>query len=309
MELYIEKKFLNNFSKDNSGAAIYKIVRKMFIEYGEKRVFIDFNEDEFKGLNSDNEVFNLLYNISPPIPVNSIKEHLFSKSNFSQTIVFTNSKEDWFEAAEKKGVLCFCFDNYQEKIKEIVDELHFKIDLSEGFSDWAFLKKFKAIKYNGILISDRYILSDKTNQKMTDNIIPILKNLVSDKNKNISIFTKDLNPIKPEEKYKKEKAKKRHVKLMTAFDTYEANFSIYISDFPFDFVIHDRNIATNFSLMDCGEGFNLIPYKASNSQIISETIFNKYTYKRLKNIQKQQTKYIQKLNRLETLKFKMYPEK
>ena len=309
MELYIEKKFLNNFSKDNSGAAIYKIVRKMFIEYGEKRVFIDFNEDEFKGLNSENEVFNLLYNISPPIPVNSIKEHLFSKSNFSQTIVFTNSKEDWFEAAEKKGVLCFCFDNYQEKIKEIVDELHFKIDLSEGFSDWAFLKKFKAIKYNGILISDRYILSDKTNQKMTDNIIPILKNLVSDKNKNISIFTKDLNPIKPEEKYKKEKAKKRHAKLMTAFATYEAKFSIYISDFPFDFVIHDRNIATNFSLMDCGEGFNLIPYKASNSQIISETIFNKYTYKRLKNIQKQQTKYIQKLNRLETLKFKMYPEK
>ena len=60
--------------------------------------------------------------------------------------------------------------------------------------------------------------------------------------------------------------------------------------------------------IDCGEGFNLIPYTASNSQIISETIFDKYTYNRLKNIRKNQLEYIKKLNKLETSKFKMYPE-
>lgn len=309
MELYIERKFLNKFDKNYNNETIQKVVKEIFIEYGEKRVFIDFNLEDFESLDNKNETFALISNTISPTPIDSIKEYLFSKSDFSQTIVFTNDLEDWFVDAENRGALCFCFENYQEKIKEIIEKLHFKIDLSENFLGWEFLNKFKAINYNELLVSDGYALSDKTNQKMTDNIIPILRNLVSNKNINISILTKDLNPIKPEEKYKKEKAKKRHGKLKTAFADYKANFSIYISDFPFDFVVHDRNIATNFSLMDCGEGFNLIPYKASNSQIISETIFDKYTYKRLKNIKKQQTEYIEKLRRLETLKFKMYPEK
>ena len=61
-------------------------------------------------------------------------------------------------------------------------------------------------------------------------------------NINISILTKDLNPIKQEEKYKKEKAKKRHLKLNSVFANYKTKFSIFISDFPFDFVLHDRNV-------------------------------------------------------------------
>ena len=311
MELYIEKEFLDNFYLDYSSKPIQEIVKEIFIRYGEKRVFIDFNSENFGKLDAENEFFALISNIIPPTPVNSIKEHLFSQSDFSQTIVFTNNEEDWFEAAGNKGALCFNFDNYQKKIKEIIDKLHFKIDLSEGFEGWEFLQKIKAIKYNELFVSDGYILSDKTNQRIEDNIIPILKSLVSDRNKNINIFilTKDLGPIKPEEKYKKEKAKKRHLKLNSVFANYNTKFAILLNDFPFDFVLHDRNIATNFSLMDCGEGFNLIPYKASNSQIISETIFDKYTYDRLKNIKKQQIKYIEKLRRLETLKFKMYPEK
>ena len=60
--------------------------------------------------------------------------------------------------------------------------------------------------------------------------------------------------------------------------------------------------------MECGKGFNIIPAKPSNSQIISRTIFEKYTYNRLNRIQKNQKKYIDKLVQLDTLKFKLYPE-
>ena len=310
MELYIEKEFLDNFYLDYSHEPVQEIVKKIFIEYGEKRVFIDFNTENFKKLDNENEFFALISNIIPPTPVNSIKEHLFSKSDFSQTIVFANKEEDWFEDAENKGALCFSFENYQKRIKEIIDSLHFKIDLSDNFIGWGFLQKFKAINYNNLIISDGYILSDKSNQKMEDNIIPILRNLVSGKkeNINISILTKVFYPINSEAKYIKEKAKKRHSKLNSVFANYRIKFLIILSNFPFPFVLHDRNISTNFSLIDCGEGFNLIPYKASNSQIISETIFDKYTYDRLKNIRKKQTEYINKLKNLETSKFTMYPE-
>ena len=186
-------------------------------------------------------------------------------------MVFMSKEQDWFVDAENKGVLCFSFDNYKEKIKEIIDELHFRIDLSENFTGWDFLQRFKTINFNNLIVSDSYILSDKSNQKIEDNIIPILKNLIHSKNEkiDISILTKELNPIKPEDKYKKEKAKKRYGKLNSSFANYKTKFSIILNDFPYNFVLHDRNIATNFSLLDCGEGFNLVPYKASNSQIIS----------------------------------------
>ena len=150
-----------------------------------------------------------------------------------------------------------------------------------------------------------------SNQKLKDNIIPILQNLIFNKteNVNISILTKDLNPISSKAEHLKEKAKKRHLKLNSIFANYKTKFSIFFSDFPFDFDLHDRSIATNFSFLECGKGFNLIPYKASNSQIISETIFDKYTYNRLKNINKNQLEYIDKLKKLETSKFKMFPDK
>jgi len=310
MELYIEKEFLDNFYLDYHNDVVQEIVKKIFTEYGGKRVFINFKAVDFKIYENENEFFALISNIIPPAPVNSIKEHLFSKSDFNQTIVFTIKEEEWFEVAGKKGALCFSFENYQKKIKEIIENLHFKIDLSEKFLGWDFLQNFKKINYNSLVFSDGYILSDKSNQKIVDNIIPILKNMVSveKENINISILTKDLNTIQSGENYKKENAKKRHSNLNSIFANYKTKFSIILSDFPFNFVLHDRNIATNFSLIDCGEGFNLVPHKASNSQIISETIFDKYTYNRLKNIRKNQFEYIEKLKRLETLKFKMYPE-
>ncbi len=309
MELYIEKEFLDNFYMDYNNDSIQQRVKNIFIGYGSKRVYIDFDINDFEKIENENEYFALICNTIPPTPVKSIKEHLFSKSNFEQNLIFMNKEHDWFLDAENKGALCFSFDNYKGKINEIIDKLHFKIDLSENFMGWEFLQNFKTINFNNLVISDGYILSDKNRQKIEENIIPILKNLISDKkeNINISILTKELNPIKPEDKYKREKAKKRYGKLNSIFSNYKAKFFIILSDFPSDFVLHDRNISTNFSLIDCGEGFNLMPYKASNSQIISETIFDKYTYNRLKNIKKKQFDYIEKLKKLDTVKFKMYP--
>ena len=108
-----------------------------------------------------------------PTPKSSLKDHLFSsKSNFNQTLVFMNQKQNVNKWSVNKETLCFSFENYKEKIKTIIDKLHFKIDLSEDFQGWDFLQAFKILNYNHLSISDGYILSDKKDQKIIDNLVP-----------------------------------------------------------------------------------------------------------------------------------------
>jgi hypothetical protein len=310
MELFIEKDFLDDFYIAYDSSRIDNIIKDIITNYGDKKVFINYNENDFVLLKSENEFFALISNSTVPIPVDNFKESI-KNSTFNQTLVFTKKREDWFEEIQNKGALCFCFDDYKKKIHTIIDALHFKIDLSKTFVGWQFLEIFKLLDFNKIVVTDGYILTDKDSQKIKDNMIPLLQKMVLNKEKEISIeiFTKDLNAISDSAAHKEEKARKRYEKLNSVFAAYKTKFSIILNDFPIiDHKLHDRYIATNFSLMDCGEGFNLMPHKKSDSQIISETIFEKYTYDRLKNITKIQTAYLLKLKGLETVKFKMFPK-
>jgi hypothetical protein len=308
MELFIEKEFLEDFEIDSEKNPIKEVVKNIITNYGDKQVFINYDEKDFVQLKNEYEFFALICNTTVPIPVSDIKESV-KKSNFLQTLVFTKKEENWFEEIENKGALCFSFDNYEQKIKIIIDNLHFRIDLSEQFNGWSFLDVFKTISYNKIIVTDGYVLVDSDGQKMEENIIPILKKLSDACLNNISItfFTKELKPISNQAKYIREKAKKRIKKFNSLFANINVKFKIINSSLNFGVDLHDRNIATNFSLLDSGKGLNLIPYKNSNSQIISETIFEKYTYNRLNSILRQQNKYIEKLNKLETLEFTQYP--
>jgi hypothetical protein len=308
MELFIEKEFLEDFEIDFEKNPIKEVVKKIITNYGDKQVFINYEEKDFVQLKNEYEFFALICNTTVPIPVSNIKESV-KKSNFLQTLVFTKKEENWFEEIENKGALCFSFDNYEQKIKIIIDNLHFRIDLSEQFNGWSFLDVFKTISYNKIIVTDGYVLVDSDGQKMEENIIPILKKLSDACLNNISItfFTKELKPISNQAKYIREKAKKRITKFNSLFANINVKFKIINSSLNLGIDLHDRNIATNFSLLDSGKGLNLIPYKNSNSQIISETIFEKYTYNRLNSILRLQNKYIEKLNKLETLEFTQYP--
>ena len=50
-----------------------------------------------------------------------------------------------------------------------------------------------------------------------------------------------------------------------------------------DVHLHDRVVFSNFLMIDSGVGFNIFPHQTSNSQLIVESIFDLYTYKRLNN--------------------------
>jgi len=315
MELYIEKEFLDNFYIDFDENPIRKIVSALFCEYGEKAIFMNIKIDSLEdlvNLKDENDFFALICsNDKPPVPVDSLKDHLFNNCTFQQSIIFMNEKKEWFKEAFNKGALCFSYDNYINEIQYIIDQLHFRIDLSDEFVGWKFLNNFKYLHFNNLTISDGYILGDKTNQKIDENILPILKNMLIEKEKinlNINILTKDLNALTDTYNHKKEKSKKVYNKLNREFAKFESKFLIILNNIRSTFDFHDRVITTNFSLMDSGKGFNLMPSKLSNSQLISETIFDKYTYNRLRKIKKAQKEYYDKLSKLETAKFKMYPE-
>lgn len=300
MNLFIEREFLDNFYIVFDEQKYQNVLKDLFSQYGDRNVYIDYDIDDFPDLIKDNELFSLMGNISPPDPVSNIKEFLFQKTNFDQDLIFMQNEESWFKEIRSKGGLCFSFDNYENQLKEIIENLHFEIDLSNGFEGWDFLNAFDKISFNELIVTDGFILSDKSNQKMDDNIIPILSSLIKDRKRTteIKIFTRNLGPKAVTEEKINEERNKRLRLLNRLYAKYKVKFKIIIDHKgrnPYDF--HDRIIQTNYSLTECGKGFNLSKTKKSNSEIRSKTIFDIYTYKRLKNHKKMQATFIEKLNK------------
>ncbi len=316
MELYIEKEFLDNFYlefDESSASSSQKIVATILKEYAEVECFIDCEIESLEQLDflkSENSFFKAICDKSKsPLAVKSIKDYFFEKSKCEQTLIFTQNNKDWFNEAERKGALCFSYENYQHKIENISKECHFKIDLSEGFQGWGFLNNLKNTPFNKILVNDGYILTDKDSQKMADNLIPILQNIM-DKNyqtkTDVEIYTKDLNPpqLGTFEQIKSEVDKKLR-RLNSVFANYQLSIKIISNTLQkgkYDF--HDRLIYLNYLIIDSPKGFNLMPYKKSNSQLTVETIFEKYTYNRLRNHKRMHDDYLKKIVNLETLEFK-----
>ncbi len=321
MELYIEKAFLDHFFlsyNESSASRSDKILFSIIKEYGEITWYIDVpitSPEDFENLKLENPFFGFCTNHFPPIPIMEFKDQVL-KSNCRQIILLSEYEKDWFKEADHKGALCMTLENYQSKIEKYVDQCHFRLDLDVKFSDWKELSFHNSLPYTEIIISDSYILSDKFNQKMEKNLIPLLdvllKNAVNKKSIKVNIITKDFNPsIKDNDEKIKEVAKKRYKLLQRLFREKNVSFQIFRYDnenLPTNYDLHDRIIYSNYLFIECGKGFNLIPHKkTSTSRILSESIFDKYSYKTLKKRLKIYEEYINQLREFPSNKFTAYP--
>lgn len=306
MELYIELDFLEDFYIDFYGTSIQNVVKDIITDYGDKRVFVNYNISEFEQLKSENEFFALICNTTVPYPVDDFEASV-KKSNCFQTLIFTKKEELWYKEMEQKGAWCFSFQNYSTKIKSLIDKIHFKVDLSNGFNNWNVLD-FTKISFNHLQITDGYILKDERNIK--ENLIPLIASFVNaEKEKiKIDILVKEVGFKTATEEKKKEFAEKQHRQLNSKFSGL-MNLKIYLSNLISSIDLHDRTVITNFSILDSGVGFSIVGRKVSNSQMISESIFEKYTYDRLRRLKTYQQKYITKLNSdsFQSTKFYKYP--
>lgn len=318
MELYIEKEFLDNFylEFDEKLASIgQQIIASILKEYGEIDWYINTPIESSADLDTlikNNPFFAYRASYSPPLPVESIKDHFLEFSNCSQTIIITENEEEWFGEAELKGALCLATSSYQERIKSILKECHLKVDLSIGFNNWDLFRFQESLPFNKIIINDNYILTDSNNQRIDKNLIPMVKTLMGEnrtKEVPIYIFTKELKPEGPGTSCQiKDALEKKHRRLNSSFANYKLNFKVINNNLlGGQSVLHDRVMLSNFLMVDCGKGFNLLPHSASNSQIIVESIFDKYTYKRMKNHNKIHQDYLNNLKTLKNINFTIYP--
>lgn len=295
MELYIEKNFLDLFSKEfnqNNLTIGQLTLSKIFKEYPDVKWFIncDINtQEQILMLKLENQFFAPVSESSPPTGIDSIKDHFFEKSKCGQTLIFTINEEDWFDEAERKGALCFSYDNYQEKIKEIIDKCHFKIDLSERFKGWEETLKSiqELLPLNKIIINDSYLL-DKPEFYET-NVYPLIKGISKNRKTTKHFYTDIVNSSK-----KRTPPDKLKIYYLLK-EKYKSSEIVVVHNNVDNLGNHDRLLYSNHYIIDCAIGFNFNPRVVSNSQIIVETIFEKYTYNRLRNHLRAMVKHIHSL--------------
>jgi hypothetical protein len=273
MEIFIEKEILEKLNKDFLSDNLtlgQKSLREILTSYSEIKFCTNFSLDNFQLLEykSKNPLFNSITIEALYLSYDSINDFI-SKSSFKQVIIL-DSKENYKikDLIESKGGLYLTYDNYSEKIEEIIEHFHKKIDLSEQFVGWQQILNKTFLKINEIIINDNYLIKDINN--INNYILPLVKSVKKQCKLNRIIFITDyLNHPNYQKEAKLEILKKE---LRTSYVEILHNNFISFSN-------HDRVLYTNFLMIDCPIGFNQVD-RLSNSIINIETIFNKFTYNR-----------------------------
>jgi len=188
--------------------------------------------------------------------------------------------------------------------------------LNEGINSWNEIISCSETPITSVLILDGYVFSDLDTQKMSLNILPLIEKLAKKNKTNVDIYTNTAKLIDKKFNNNKNKIKETIKKKITFLNSRLANYSAKLKvisnglNSSFDF--HDRQIVTNYTIIDSGQGFNLFPWSKSKStgQIISSSIFEKFTYDRLRGIL-EMTKLYKKKIKIEMpseYQFKSYPE-
>jgi len=280
MDLFVEKEFIEEFELEYFCSDLktesQKILSRLFTEYTYIRLFTNapekfIEQSEFISRLTDNNA-SVTFNFDCDIYFQNFSGKIF------QTLILTKEPKKWSQLLISKGALCFSFSNYESGIMEFITKTHRKFDLSDPENLPFRWNKFRLIYENAniIIFSDPYILTDKSQQELKHNLIPLLmENLDENFSYQVFIFT-DID----DERAVKEKIQKIHSCL--------ANYHIKLFVFNrlkqvTDFNFHDRILYSNYTISETGVGFNLSSGIKANSQIISTSIFEKYTYRRFCN--------------------------
>jgi len=339
MEIYLDKDFVRNF---------------WTFRPNDQNVWDDFEKEFLKKISNFKLITN--YQSIEEMATNekdSIFLELFAdKMNQRIEFVGEKTKEEWIEESisNSGGFKIFlveledmAFDFFSSTAgyefistknlevvwkKYITKEVKKSIDIppnskdSDLFNEWRDLEMVKNSPTNSIIVVDKYILCDKSNQKIEDNLIPILDMIIPSKyfgRLDVLIIAEEIKSIERNRltEVKVKEILDRFKKYFSKYQSIDLRFKILIHDksfYPKDSMnFHDRFIYTNYYTLESGAGFNLFEGKkriCANSKVEIHFNFQSYYMRILPRHMEGLEKYIEKVKRMEVMKdrFKFYPD-
>lgn len=289
MELIVDKDFLHSFFTYNSSDK-HKPLFDDFVRFLRKlqpgfTLVSNFSSlEELFGVAATNPLLEIIIEKTPKVVLEADFEHKFKQKEYYEhsgclKLFLTDFKpEDCRQLEDSFGYSFICganlstkwktfFSDRDDAVRYITTSLAFEEALR--FDSWARLESYKH-PVNAVLIVDKYILSDKSNQRIDQNLKPLLKSLLPKKKTELPV---DVTIIAEQDK---QSAYKEPGKFKTVYDDISLYLSrecphlhVNLSIMKFDrdilyklsnqgFDIHDRRIITNYFWIESGIGFNII---------------------------------------------------
>jgi len=316
-EIIIDKSFLDKFvdiyDSENDLHTDFKSFLKKVRDFD---LIINYpNRDEFEEAVLTNPILELIIDTKPPEIKyrENLLEELFSLDFYDKTspikiFMVELSSEECSNLSEKFGFEYISTNNIGDRWKIYSsnrNDWKMKVTKNETISDeikfdsWNKLSKF-CHPLHSIVILDRYILTNKQNQQVKDNLFPLLKTLTSfsckDQTLNLTIITEKLyNSIE-----------KVHLDVMNYIEN-ELKLTCHLNIIkneksfnPRDFEdLHPRRIFTNYFTINPDNSFNFFKPGGkvnANTKLYFEFIYSNYEWQSYLQDISDISKYLKKVD-------------
>lgn len=319
MNLFIEKEFIEKFESEYEFNNIYSnsnvknIVYRLLSEYPFVTLYT--NYANLKEAMSS-RLINFFTNNNTSINfIVDFDKYFESISELPlRTLVFTESPSKSSALIATLGGLHFSYDGLEMSLGEFIQTFEQKIDFSEieNFT-WNTFSILSKVPFRSIVIDDPYILLDKADQKIDKNLVPMLKNLISEKSGTVElcIYTDIIQNSSERGRSEIDIVEMKYSRIMKQLSENINSFSLVKSKQKRNyFEQHDRYCYMDFVIISAGKGFNVVPFRVGNTSIDIKTIFDKSSYRQLLNHLVKLKEMNRKLYKLETVdsKFNYYPK-
>ena len=305
MHLFIEREFLINFEIEHdfvnyyTNSAVKNIFNKILTEYSYVTLYTDY--DNLEEALDESRLINLFTNNNASVKFIEDFSIYFGEVEELplRTLVFTENKKEVFNRIPSLGGIHFSYDDFEIELGQFRQRIEKKIDFSDisNFT-WDEFSEVSKIPFRSIVISDPYILSDKSDQKLERNLIPMLKELMGTKEHKIElcIYSDEIQNSRERGRSEIEVLEKKRSFVSSKLAGKLESFSIVKSKVYRDqFEQHDRYCYMDYVIISAGKGFNVVPFKVGDTSIEIKSIFEKSSYKQLINHLKKLQEYNQKV--------------
>lgn len=334
MEIYLDKSFIRKFwDLPQNLKDIITDFKDSFLFHAGKCTIIS-NYSGFDEVKNDEEAsifFEMFFENDPALSFNADLSRdgvvKYSQSGGYKIFFVEYDLENLISLTRNIGYAFIGNENFKSAWSLFQEKMIFKtIDAPYDkndpylFKDWSDFSHFKKVPVNSIIICDKYILSNKRNAEIKNNLLKILEYLIPEDyigTLDVLIISEKIDELSREDE--KLKAKKIAGQIHSLLAKYKnIKFKICIAKNQKAFKpengmeLHDRIIYSNYYTIESTAGFSI--YKNNIERITSNSNIRMYFnyqagyMKMLDRHNNNLLKYLKKLERIESKSFKYFPD-